>query len=845
MSLVNRSIKIINSGDFEGSPKYFSIQKGSPIAYLHKNVLFSNLQEVCIFHVEITDDRTVNPNDPNMYGTGVLTGAVLGGFLGALLASVPGSIEWDVDFKIWLTDERYIMVNVKDETAVKLLLPYTKTSQWDLDKFNEKRKAKWQLELEEAEAESAAAKKELERLREEEQLILKHIESSRQTRKWKESIDTELLFNIKAKVVSFLEVGKCIDVFNRKQGTTQEYSGRTTLLYQLGNFCIYLFASSRDKTTDSDARIYSYIFDTAYSKEQLVIIAEKLNINRNHFGSEVPSIFKALVPMEQLDDGCNKYVAPFIEVHRMLCIDLIKLTDRTDENLFIGKEYVNRLERYAESESNKYLKNKANECTATPKTTQFCPECYCEAGSNDLFCAGCGVKLDGRLVKKEARGNIEADTGFVFSAGNYFVSEDIAPGRYDIFWVSGSGVCSVSNEKGYTVTSEIFSADSIGIRVFKNADLVKGSKIEVRGTLFVRFLEKQLLTTKQYPEIPTNEFQSAFQLSTMPCTAVTVTESNQNKKEKSPFEHASVNDFEYGVFRNGIEIKKFIGRPNTNYIKSMKCVIIPDVINGYAVIRIGANAFSSCDMDSVLMPPSVYEIGKGAFANCTNLRGISIPKGVYEIGKGAFANCTSLRSIDIPKGVYAIEEATFLNCGIWRLKIPSSVSKIGKYAFMGCKNIDTITIPKSIKVVGTQAFAKCSGMKSIAILNGLTYINSGMFEKCTGLTVLTLPESIEQILDRAFAECSALAMITLNEGLGLIAENAFSGCKKLYRVTIPNSLDYIHKSAFSDCVLLSDEVKKQIIERRSPDEGYDMNGVGPSCYDDIIREMNWDTDTSG
>ncbi|MBR5774773.1 MAG: leucine-rich repeat domain-containing protein, partial [Bacteroidaceae bacterium] len=71
---------------------------------------------------------------------------------------------------------------------------------------------------------------------------------------------------------------------------------------------------------------------------------------------------------------------------------------------------------------------------------------------------------------------------------------------------------------------------------------------------------------------------------------------------------------------------------------------------------------SGCsNLTSIPIPPSVTEIGKGAFKGCSSLTSISIPPSVTVIGDSVFSGCSSLTSISIPKGC-EVEENTFLDC---------------------------------------------------------------------------------------------------------------------------------------------------------------------------------------
>lgn len=82
---------------------------------------------------------------------------------------------------------------------------------------------------------------------------------------------------------------------------------------------------------------------------------------------------------------------------------------------------------------------------------------------------------------------------------------------------------------------------------------------------------------------------------------------------------------------SGIMITGFSGElPETLYI--------PDKIDGEKVIAIGNDVFSGCNIKSLVIPDTVYEIGDAAFRSCHYLSDIYLGKNVIIIGKRAFYN---------------------------------------------------------------------------------------------------------------------------------------------------------------------------------------------------------------
>ena len=112
----------------------------------------------------------------------------------------------------------------------------------------------------------------------------------------------------------------------------------------------------------------------------------------------------------------------------------------------------------------------------------------------------------------------------------------------------------------------------------------------------------------------------------------------------------------------------------TKYNGNVTNLIIPDVLDGFTVSRIGNEAFYYCtDLKTVNIPNSVTSIGADAFSLCVNLRSVIIPDSVTSIGNSAFDRCENIETV----------------------MIPTSVTSIGDGAFSGCYSLTNITIPDS------------------------------------------------------------------------------------------------------------------------------------------------------
>lgn len=142
-----------------------------------------------------------------------------------------------------------------------------------------------------------------------------------------------------------------------------------------------------------------------------------------------------------------------------------------------------------------------------------------------------------------------------------------------------------------------------------------------------------------------------------------------------------------------------------------KEVMVPDYIRGYAVERIGENAFAKSNIEKVTLPETLRIIGFRAFYKCRNLKNITFPKLLDRISTEAFSCCDSLQSVTLHSnicfetGIFAnckglrmakiesglcLPSGTFENCPLKKLYLPNAMSMIVNSALDG--------VPKTLKI---------------------------------------------------------------------------------------------------------------------------------------------------
>ena len=245
---------------------------------------------------------------------------------------------------------------------------------------------------------------------------------------------------------------------------------------------------------------------------------------------------------------------------------------------------------------------------------------------------------------------------------------------------------------------------------------------------------------------------------------------------------------------------------NTIYASALR---IPASINGYAVTRIGAQAFSDCRaIPYIGIPSSVLSIGARAFAGCAAAKAISaadsvpfnvqdgtiaIPNGVTHIGYHAFEGITAA-SVALPYTITSLDGNPVAGCAFvgtlaidaacpryysannlvydkkmsTLVAVPANydgitvaplatVTTIGPEALFGCENLESVSLPDGLKTISASAFAGCSGLVNLALPASVATIGPKAFENCTALQRATFAGDAPSAADDIYAGASAVS----------------------------------------------------------------------------------------
>ena len=99
-----------------------------------------------------------------------------------------------------------------------------------------------------------------------------------------------------------------------------------------------------------------------------------------------------------------------------------------------------------------------------------------------------------------------------------------------------------------------------------------------------------------------------------------------------------MSDFEYEIDEGRVTITNYTGRSGD--------VIVPSVIDGFPVTRIGDNAFCYCaGLTSITLPEGCTTIGYYAFSGCTSLTSITLGNSITTIGSWALTVCPAVITV--------------------------------------------------------------------------------------------------------------------------------------------------------------------------------------------------------
>lgn len=315
-------------------------------------------------------------------------------------------------------------------------------------------------------------------------------------------------------------------------------------------------------------------------------------------------------------------------------------------------------------------------------------------------------------------------------------------------------------------------------------------------------------------------------------------------------------DYQYSIgaystiYEKCVRLEQYLG-------ESTDVLTIPEAIDGLPVTCIGEDCFSGIEnIQSVVLPETIENVGRTAFYGCNMLRSINFPASLTSIEYWAFAR-TGFQEITIPNTVKKLGDGAFCSCDqLETAVISENVTKIGYDTFCADESLVSVTFLGYIESIGADAFARSrqaviiapdgcfaqvyanatkmsfqtlsafSGeKKELAPFTSEFFYTVGdyseLYEKSVRLELYfggetaELPAYIDglpvtAIYEECFSENKTLRRAVLPDTLETIGDGAFIGCSNLTDINFPSSIKSIGSWAFAQCgfsnVIIPDSV---------------------------------------
>lgn len=144
---------------------------------------------------------------------------------------------------------------------------------------------------------------------------------------------------------------------------------------------------------------------------------------------------------------------------------------------------------------------------------------------------------------------------------------------------------------------------------------------------------------------------------------------------------SSASDYEFAYQLNYDERSYTV----SGYKGNTKRVVIPDSYSGKPVTILFDKLFSGhSEIESVVIPDSVTDLGEFLFDGCMNLHHITLPPNLMFLWGYTFARC-GLEEITLPDTLKRIPPYCFKECSqLKKVICGSGLKKIDSWAFGGC-----------------------------------------------------------------------------------------------------------------------------------------------------------------
>ena len=214
------------------------------------------------------------------------------------------------------------------------------------------------------------------------------------------------------------------------------------------------------------------------------------------------------------------------------------------------------------------------------------------------------------------------------------------------------------------------------------------------------------------------------------------------------------------------------------------------------------------EIDEIILPPNVKELGDGVFSNFKHAKKITITKKTGLIGKDAFKNMTSLEEVQIPDKSHIIGTQDLPD----NVKIKYGNEEHTKATWKAKWNQENLTLEDSVISLSYNALKECDKIKTLDT-NKVEQISANTLPN-GNLKELTLNDAIKQVIKKELFNPD-FSIEKLNIGKALDVDelhNQLKQIKEIKHVKILETISKIDDNAFKDVNIKSIDLASTIKE---------------------------------
>lgn len=164
------------------------------------------------------------------------------------------------------------------------------------------------------------------------------------------------------------------------------------------------------------------------------------------------------------------------------------------------------------------------------------------------------------------------------------------------------------------------------------------------------------------------------------------------------------------------------------------------------ITSIGYQAFQDSALRTVTIGDGLTQLRSDVFNRCVQLESVLLPATLQEIGISAFESCSSLTSIRFPASLQSIGESAFAETGLTTLHFGENLQMVSGYAFKDCANLLSVTAENDLTLYGYGAFDGTLVLQNPAYrYRGGIYFGDAFVQPYEDTDLLTIREGTKSV----------------------------------------------------------------------------------------------------